>query len=166
MRLQDGVQLARSTFLTHDNLHGCAETAFIVLKHMYDLPHPEDASPAMVLNGGFAWSGEICGALSGASLGVGMLTERRIPDHKKAKRVARWLLTRVMDDFRTTFGSTHCIDLIQMDIRKPDLHALFIESGVWREVCMRQIEFVIGKLVPLCNKHAWETALQQFESGS
>ncbi len=53
----------------------------MVLKTAYGLDDPMDPAAAVALNGGIAYSGGMCGALTGAALAVGMLAERRIHDH-------------------------------------------------------------------------------------
>lgn len=71
----DAVAIARTYFLDDRNQFGCAETTFMVLKGVYDIDDPMDASAAMALNGGVAYSGGACGAITGAALAVGMLAE-------------------------------------------------------------------------------------------
>ena len=93
----DAIRLARAYYLDERHLFGCAETAFIVLKGAYGLDDPMDSSPAVALNGGIGWSGGPCGALTGAALAVGMLAERRIDDHARAKLVAREVIAALLD---------------------------------------------------------------------
>ena len=68
----DVIRKAREYFLRPDNLYGCAETTFMALKEAYGLPHAADSSAAMALNGGIAYSGGLCGAITGAALAVGL----------------------------------------------------------------------------------------------
>jgi C_GCAxxG_C_C family probable redox protein len=147
MTEQEAIELARATFLTEENTHGCAETVLIVLQHAYGLPDPTDSSPAMALNGGVAWSGGPCGAITGAAMAVGRLAARRIDDHKEAKGAARAVIAQLMADFREQFGHTGCSELIGLDISTPEGHAAFLEGQVWHTVCMDQIEFVLRRLV-------------------
>lgn len=157
--------LARETFLTEGNSYGCAETVLVVLKYAYDLPAPADSAPAMALNGGVAWSGGVCGTLSGAALAVGALAGRRIADHHLAKTVARQIIDELLLAFEDHFGSVTCGALVG-DIRGPEAHARFIASGVWRDSCMRQIEFVVTRLGPLADRDVWQAkvdALQRAE---
>ena len=106
------IELARSLFLREDNEYGCAESAMVARQELYGLPDAEDSSAAMMLNGGVAYSGGMCGAISGAALAVGKLAGERIDDHRKAKRTARRLIQLVMAEFETEFGSHNCSDLI------------------------------------------------------
>jgi C_GCAxxG_C_C family probable redox protein len=153
---QDAIHKARAYFLRDDNLYGCAETTFMILKEVYDLPDPLDSSAAMALGGGVAYSGGVCGAILGAALAVGMLAERRIPDHKEAKRAARRVIAGYMEQFQAAFHSTNCRDLIELDIRDEQQHQRFIESGIWRSRCMAQIEFAVLQLYDLRNE--WKSS--------
>jgi C_GCAxxG_C_C family probable redox protein len=155
------VNVARAYFLTEENIYGCAETTFMALKTAYGLPDPGDSGAAMALNGGVAYGGNICGAISGAAMAVGMLAKERIQDHKSAKRAARQIIMSYMDEFRQAYQSVNCIDLIELDIRDEEEHRRFIESGIWRTACMDQIEFAVRKLAPLNDQIVWERAVQE-----
>ncbi len=140
---QQALLTARRYFLDDRNLYGCAETTFMVLKEAYDLPEPTDSSAAMALNGGIAYSGNLCGALGGAALAVGLLAGQQIADHRKAKVIARRTVMRLMDDFQAQHGAINCRDLTGIDFRDEQQHLQFIESGIWRTRCMSQVETVI-----------------------
>ncbi len=139
---------ARAIYLDDAHLHGCAETAFMVLKEAYGLPDPQDSSAAMVLNGGVAFGGGVCGAITGAALAVGLLEASREADHALAKRTAREAVAQVMDEFTEEYGAVDCRSLIGRDIRSAQQHQDFMDSGVWRRTCMSQVEFVVRRLAP------------------
>jgi len=162
----DAIESARRLFLDDANVYGCAETIFIVLKSAYGLPDSDDSSAAMALNGGVAYSGGACGAISGAAMAVGLLAAQRIADHREAKRVARRITARFMDDFERAYGSTDCRDLIGMDLRTEEGHRAFIDSAIWRDRCMGQIEFAVGRLAPLADEAAWERALHEIDQST
>jgi len=144
-----GIARARELFLDEAHGYGCAETTFVVLKEAFGLADAADSSAAMALNGGLAYGGGPCGAVSGSALALGLLYGSREPDHATAKRLAREATARLMDDFETEFGALDCRELLGHEIRTPEAHAAFIESGRWRTICMRQIEFAIAALAPL-----------------
>jgi C_GCAxxG_C_C family probable redox protein len=162
MTEQEAIKRAREIFITEENLHGCAETTLIVLQEAYGLPDPTDSSAAMALNGGVAWSGGICGAISGAALAVGRLAACHISDHKEAKRVARSITAELMDGFRREYGAVDCRDLIGLDISTPEGHTAFIEGQVWHTVCMAQIEYTLHKLLYLRDERAWRDRVPPF----
>ena len=155
------VDRARGYFLTDDNIYGCAETTLIVLQEHYGLPHATESSAAMALNGGIAWSGSVCGAISGAALATGRLAGQRITDHKEAKRVSRTIIAQLMDDFRAEYGSLDCRDLIGLDISSQEGHDRFLESKMWHGACMSQIEFVLHRLVSLGDEQVWKETLER-----
>jgi C_GCAxxG_C_C family probable redox protein len=157
------IERSRELFLDDRNAYGCAETAFVVLKEASGLPDAADSAAAMALNGGIAYSGGTCGAITGAALTVGMLAEHRLLDHRAAKRAARLLTADLLAAFEAEFGTSACRELIGVDLRTDTGHRAFIESGVWRDRCMRQIEMAVGRLAPLADETAWDEAIEALE---
>ncbi len=157
---EDPRELARDLFLRDDNLYGCAEATLVALQTIFAMPDPSDSSPAMALSGGVAYSGGVCGAITGAAVAVGRLAGVRLADHKQAKRVARGIIQDLVNKFETEFGSRDCADLIGYDISIPSQHDAFIASGVWRNGCMRQIEFAVAHLGELVDEDAWNQAVR------
>jgi C_GCAxxG_C_C family probable redox protein len=151
----DPSQRARELFLDDSNYYGCAETTYVTLQELFSLPDPDDSAPAMPLNGGVAYSGGACGAITGAALAVGRLAARCLPDHFEAKKESRLLIQKLMADFLKEYGSMACTDLIHYDLLAPGQHDAFIESGIWRDVCMRQIEFAVARTRRLVQEAPW-----------
>ncbi len=143
---------ARALFLDDANTYGCAETTLMVLAEAYGLPDAADTAPAMALNGGIAYSGATCGAITGAAMAVGRLTASRISDHSEAKRATRAVTAELMAAFEAEFGATTCRALTGVDLRTDEGHHAFIESGIWRDGCMRQIEMAVARLAPLADE--------------
>lgn len=155
MNADEAAARARTIFLDKSHPYGCAETTFMVLKEAFDLPDPTDPSAAMALNGGVAYDGGVCGAISGAALAVGLLASRRFADHARAKEEAREAIAGLMDDFRAAHGAVDCRALVGRDIRTPEQHKAFIDSGIWRVACMSQIDCVVRALAPLPAGKTW-----------
>lgn len=158
MSEESAIARARELFLRDDNLYGCAETTAVVLLEAFGLGGEADSALCMALNGGVAWRGWVCGAISGAAVAIGRLAASRIADHKEAKRIARALINGFINQFQAAYGATNCRDLIGLDISEPTQHARFIESGIWRDVCMRQIAFAVRHLAPLADEREWARA--------
>ncbi len=160
---EQAVAQADEYYIDDAHPYGCAETTFMTLKGLYGLDAPEDPSAAMALNGGLAYSGGPCGAVTGAALAVGMLAERRIADHDRAKTVARELVHGTMEAFTAEHGSVACRELIGYDLRAPGEHHAFVESGLWKERCAAQIRTVVAHLAGLADEDAWDRAVQEIE---
>ena len=159
------VAQADALYLDDAHPYGCAETAFMTLKGVYGLDDPSDPAAAIALNGGLAYSGGPCGAITGAALAVGMLAEQRIADHKRAKLVARELVHGTMEAFAKEHGAVDCRELIGYDLRAPGQHEAFLESGLWREACAAQIRTVVGRLAVLADVDTWDRAVARIEAG-
>jgi C_GCAxxG_C_C family probable redox protein len=162
--MQDPVAIARAYFLDERHEFGCAEVTFVVLKGAFGLDDPMDSAAAMALNGGVAYSGGVCGAVTGAALALGLLAEARIDGHARAKKVARELTARLMDDLAAEHGAVTCRDLIGIDLRAPGGHAAFMASDLWRDRCVRQIETVVRAAAPLADLGAWERAVRGLDA--
>lgn len=156
----DLIERTRALFLRDDNMYGCAEVALVALQEHWSLPDAADSSAAMALNGGVAYSGGTCGAITGVALAVGRLAEERTQDHREAKRIARTIVQELMGEFVEGHGSTDCRDLTGYDMATD--HEAFLRSGIWREVCMRQIEFAVSRLAPLGDPAVWESRLERW----
>jgi C_GCAxxG_C_C family probable redox protein len=161
---EEASALARTLFLRDDNYYGCAESTLVALQQLFGLPDAADSSAAVALNGGVAYSGGICGAISGAAIAVGRLAEDRISDHQKAKRVARRLIQALMAEFEPEFGGRNCSQLIDFEISIPTEHDAFIASGVWRDTCMKQIEFSVTRLSALADVDVWNGAVRNLDA--
>lgn len=153
--MTDSTSRARELFLDDANTYGCAEVALVVLQEQLGLPDPGDSSPAMALNGGVAYSGGICGAITGASLAVGRLAGFCFPDHARAKTEARGLVQDLLAAFTDEFGSVDCRRLTGYDLAAPGGHEAFIADGTWRVNCLRQIEYAIDQTARLLRRARW-----------
>jgi C_GCAxxG_C_C family probable redox protein len=140
---------ARALFLDDDQLYGCAETMLLVLERRFRLHDRVSSSAVMALNGGVAYAGEICGVLSGGAVAAGLVAAQSEPDHVTAKRRARKATAQLITDFREEFGTVICRDLIGCDLSSDEQHDAFMDGGLWRTVCMRQIEFAATRLAAL-----------------
>ncbi len=130
----------------------------MVLKEAFGLPDAADSSAAMVLNGGIAYRGGMCGAISGAALAVGMLAARRLPDHATAKHAAREIIAQLMDEFERRYGALDCRRLIGQELRTSEAHDAFLASDRLKTICTRQIEFMVRRLATLPREFAWDEA--------
>jgi len=154
--MADPLRRARELFLDEANTYGCAEVTLIVLQEQFGLPEAGDSSPAMALNGGIGYSGATCGAITGAALAAGRLAGRCLTDHAEAKGEARALLQGLMAAFADEFGFLDCRRLTGYDFRDPAAHDAFLESGIWRTACLRQIEFAITATLRLVEEAGWK----------
>jgi C_GCAxxG_C_C family probable redox protein len=153
------VDEARAAFLEDEGMYGCAEAAFIGLARAFGVT--PDPSIVMALNGGVAYGGGVCGAVTGTAVAVGALAGARIADHRIAKRVARDLVIEAETGFRSEFGATTCRELTGFDLRAPGGHDAFVADGAWRVGCTARIEHMVRVLAPLAGEACWQRRLRE-----
>jgi C_GCAxxG_C_C family probable redox protein len=64
-----------------------------------------------------------CGALSGAIMGIGLLTGR--DDQADSKELTYEMVQECLRDFQLKFGSTNCRELLDCDLSTPEGMAAF-----------------------------------------
>jgi hypothetical protein len=84
-------------------------------------------------------------------MAVGRLEASRVADHDQAKRAARAVTADLIAAFEVEFGATTCLALTGVDLRTEEGHRSFIETGTWRDGCMRQIELAVARLATLAD---------------
>jgi C_GCAxxG_C_C family probable redox protein len=138
----------------------------LALEEHFGLADPSDGAAAMALNGGVAYSGGTCGAITGAALALGRLAAERTGDRRAAKRNARELTAGVADAIELEFGATDCRTLTGFDLRAPGGHDAFMAAGAWRTDCLRRLELVVERLAPLVDEAAWAAATTTPDEGA
>ncbi len=147
--LTEARELARRTATLAEELHrvygGCAQMTLKALQEAIGVEDRGSFKAASALSGGVALAGEVCGALLGAVMAIGLALGREkleptsgSADYARAMEVAG----RVFDEFRKELGAVRCRDLhLKLfgkvyDLRNPDEWREFVESGA-RLKCSR-----------------------------
>ncbi len=87
---------------------------------------------------GIARSGEICGALSGAVIGLGLRYGRDKVEPVKNRR-PYWYSTELLKRFKKEHGQVRCPDLLGLDLAKPSGYEEFNSRNLWEHNCTRYI---------------------------
>ena len=115
-------------------------------------PHP-CMRMASILGGGISGFGEVCGAVSGAVLSLGLIlgtNGTEDVDEFKAKRAkAREIVKQYMQNFVDSWGSVQCRRLIEMDEGKlPPAGLLRPERGP-EKLCEEYVDWSIKKVLEI-----------------
>ena len=110
-----------------------------------------DRETAMKLASGFgAGMGkrqEVCGAVSGAVMAVGMKHGQAREDDKAAKEAAYRLSRELMDRFQAEFGSCLCRELLPgLDLATEAGHERYKAEGWSEKICRPCVRFAVGIL--------------------
>ncbi|MCS7136652.1 MAG: C-GCAxxG-C-C family protein [Nitrososphaerota archaeon] len=136
---------------------GCSQMTLKALQETFGVVDQNVFMAASPLAGGVARSGEVCGALLGALMFVGMLHGRkRLERTSESEDYSRCmdLATVVCDEFKQTYGSIRCRDIHMRlfgrvyDLRNPEDLKVFVESGA-----MDKCADVMAKAAEIAAKH-------------
>ena len=93
--------------------------------------------------GGGARNGDICGAVSGALLVIGLKYGHYISSDSEQKARAYEIAVEYTRRFREANGSIVCRDLLGYDLTKPDEMACIKEKGLFGTVCPKMIKSAV-----------------------
>lgn len=93
--------------------------------------------------GGGARNGDICGAVSGALLVLGLKYGHYVSSDNEQKARAYEIAVEYTRRFREANGSIVCRDLLGYDLTKPDEMACIKEKGLFGTVCPKMIKSAV-----------------------
>jgi len=122
----------------------------------YGLENEDILWTCIAFNGGIAGQQAApCGAVSAATVCLGLQHRWPLADKQRVKQErqnAREDALELVTSFQEKFGAITCRDLIGMDFFKPDVYRQFLEAGIWKEKCLKYVQFVVEKLYELDEK--------------
>ncbi len=110
-KIKDRKQRAANYFLSGYN---CAQSVLLAYADLFQLDETLAKRLSAPFGGGMGRMREVCGALSGAFMLVGLKYPADDPEDKAAKTENYTAVQRVAEQFRTKFGSIICRDLLQL----------------------------------------------------
>ena len=93
--------------------------------------------------GGGARKGELCGAVAGALMVLGLRDGHCDSDDLEAKAKAYKEATEFMDRFIKKNGSVVCRQLLGYDLSKPEDKLIIDEKNLFKTICPRMIESAV-----------------------
>lgn len=148
----EAVAKALAQFLDRPDANHCAPATIIALQEAYDLPGG-DLLPwiAAGFRGGVCL-GEICGALSGAVMALGLMAYQVLePKTNRQQKIACSAVTPYVQDlsycFNRNFGSIHCGVLTHLFEKTPEEAEIEIRTRLGKEVCRHFVEYVVRTMV-------------------
>jgi len=112
----------------------CVESCLIALARAQGIESPLIPRIATGFGAGCGRRGELCGALSGAVMGLGLKFGRDKVDPKAGWR-PYWYATELLERFRAIHGSLRCNDLLGFDVSAPDSQDRYSAAHCWETRC-------------------------------
>lgn len=111
----------------------CSETAFSIVDGGFDNPHKREEQASMPLAGGILQHGYQCGLLWGSAFAAGTEAYRRFGATPEAEAAAVVATQKVIETFRTRYGETNCLELIETDWHnKSQVTRYFLKGGAFK----------------------------------
>lgn len=89
--------------------------------------------------GGGMYRGEVCGAVSGAMIAIGMKHGNGVPGDLQKDDAMQAMVKDFQEKFIVRNGSTVCRELLGYDFSIPEERAEALASGKMREICPKMI---------------------------
>jgi len=133
-------------------MNHCAPSTLMILQEAYDLPGGE--LPIWIASGFQGGIGlfEICGALSGSVMAMGLMAYKVLePRTDHERRMASFALVPYIRDlaycFNRIFGSIHCAVLSRQLERTPEEMEIELRTRLWEDICSPYVEFAVRHMV-------------------
>ncbi|MBT3285633.1 C_GCAxxG_C_C family protein [Candidatus Bathyarchaeota archaeon] len=120
----------------------CVEAVFRTLADMHDTDSDLIPKVASGLAAGIARTSHICGAVSGAILGLGLWFGRNEP--VEGDRKPYWYSRRFICSWLDLYPETTCTLLLEVDLDNPEGMATFEAENMWAKKCKEYIRDAVG----------------------
>lgn len=124
------------------NNFNCSQAVFAVFAPDFGLDEKLALKLATSFGGG-ARNGEICGAVSGALMVLGLKYGHFDAADSEQKSRAYAIAVEYTKRFKEANGSIVCRDLLGYDLTKPDEMACIKEKGLFGDVCPKAIKSAV-----------------------
>ena len=115
--------------------YGCGQAVLAAFAERYGLSEKDARRIACCFGGGVGRSGQVCGAVSGALMVLGLHywdDEAEVPPTKE--RIYK-LSAEFMDRFAAQFGTTQCCELLGANLRDPVELQKAVDDGLFATRC-------------------------------
>ena len=149
---EEAAKKAVALFTQMPEANHCAPSVVIALQEAYDLPGGD--LPSWIATGfrGGVCLGEVCGALSGAVIALGLMSYKVLEPRTEyeQKIVCQAIAPYIRDlacDFDYMFGSVHCTVLSRRQERSPEEIEIILRTRIIKDICSQFVDFVVRKMV-------------------
>jgi C_GCAxxG_C_C family probable redox protein len=113
----------------------CSSAVFSAFSEELGLDPNTAKKIACGFGAGIAKTGNICGAVSGALMVIGLKYGKTEKDDEAATEKTRALVREFIHEFTEKNGSINCTELLGYDMRDPAAYAAARDSGVFMTKC-------------------------------
>lgn len=113
----------------------CSQSVFLAFSGRFGIPQETALLLASPFGGGLGRSGEVCGAVSGAVMALGLKYGFTSVDNPDSKTETYGIIREFLDAFREENGSLRCPELLGCDLGTEEGSTFARENELHRKVC-------------------------------
>lgn len=113
----------------------CSQAVFLPFAEEMGMDKEQALKIATPFGGGIGGTGDVCGAVSGAILAIGLKHGRATLEDTEAKTKSYEMAALFLDTFEKKHGSRQCKGLLGYDFSIPGQRAEAMEKGITKEKC-------------------------------
>ena len=113
----------------------CSQSVLAAFCEDYGLPKETAFKLTRFLGAGYAYRGEVCGAVSGALMVYGLKYGSADPNDTHSKEIVDRLSREHIAEFIRQFGSLQCKDILGYDVSIPAQLEESRKTGIFQERC-------------------------------
>lgn len=135
-----------------NNNFNCSQAVFTVFATEYGISE-ELALKLATSFGGGARSGEMCGAVSGALMVLGLKYGHFNAENNEQKQKAYSLVNEFVNRFKEINRSIVCRDLLGYDLSKPDEFEIIASKGLCKTICPNMVRSAVNILEQMLSEY-------------
>jgi len=132
--INDAVEKFRSGF-------NCAQAIFSTYSKHFGLDPKLALLLTTAFGGGIARSGDLCGAVTGALMVIGLKHGKSISDDEDAKELTYALALDLIDSFKVKYGTIKCRELMGCDLSTEEGRQYAREHELSKNLCPSFVEY-------------------------
>jgi C_GCAxxG_C_C family probable redox protein len=117
----------------------CAQSVFTALSGDFGMSRETALRVSAAFGGGVSRAGELCGAVSGGLMAIGMKYGQIDPSRPEDKANTYRIGKEFMERFRKENGSCICRELMACEVGTPEGQAKIRELGLHEKVCAKAV---------------------------
>ncbi|MEA4932973.1 MAG: C-GCAxxG-C-C family protein [Lawsonibacter sp.] len=135
------------------NGYSCSQAVFTAYCEDYGIDKKLGLKLSCPLGGGMGHTGQVCGAVSGALLVLGLKYGQDDVEDKHSKTMNYLIVKDFINRFKALNGSTNCSELIQYDLSDDTQLASARQAGVFKTKCCNYVSDVVKLLVEISSEY-------------
>ncbi|MBN2529666.1 MAG: C_GCAxxG_C_C family protein [Deltaproteobacteria bacterium] len=120
--------------------YNCAQSVLTTFAPDMELSRHDALRVAGPFGAGMGLMGNVCGAVTGAFMAIGLRYAKTNDDENDAKHKGYQLVQEFSKKFTEKHGTIQCKELIGLDLNTEEGYATAVDSGIFKTECIQYVE--------------------------